>query len=49
MVEENDTNMAAQKRFIADQESEKRRVNARFDEELARLRQLWAQQARGVR
>lgn len=49
MVEENEATTAAQKRFIADQESEKRRVNARFDEELARLRQLWAQQARGVR
>ena len=49
LVEENEASTAAQKRFIADQESEKRRVNARFDEELARLRQLWAQQARGVR
>ena len=44
-VEENDANVAAQKRFIADQETEKKRINKRFDEELARLRQLWAAQA----
>ncbi len=46
LVEENNTNMAAQKRFIQEQESEKKRVNARFDEELAQLRRLWAEQAR---
>ena len=33
---------AIQNRFIADQEEEKRRINARFDEDLQRLRQLWA-------
>jgi hypothetical protein len=43
MAEENSANMAAQKRFIADQEAEKQRINMRFDEELARLRQLWSQ------
>ena len=39
--EENGASIAAQQRFIADQEQEKKRVNQRFDEELAKLRQLW--------
>ena len=34
--------MAVQKRFIADQDAEKKRVNMRFDEELVKLNQLWA-------
>ena len=38
--------VAVQKRFIGEQESEIRRVNARFDEELVRLKQLWLAQAR---
>lgn len=42
-VEENDQQVAAQQRFIASQEEEKARINARYDEELARLRLLWAQ------
>jgi hypothetical protein len=42
-LEENQSNVAAQKRFIADQEVERRRVNQRFDDELAKLRQLWVQ------
>lgn len=33
----------AQQRFIAGQEEEKRRINTRFDEEMVRLRVLWAQ------
>ena len=37
--------MAAQKRFIGEQENEIRRVNTRFDEELVRLRVLWTAQA----
>ena len=37
--------IAIQVRFIADQDAEIKRVNARFDEELVRLKQLWAQQA----
>ncbi len=41
-VDENEMSIASQKRVIADQESEKKRVNARFDEELARLKPLWA-------
>ena len=40
-LEENDSNQATQKRFIAEQDIEKKRVNQRFDEELAKLRQLW--------
>jgi hypothetical protein len=31
-----------QERFIANQELEKKRINTRFDEELARLKVLWA-------
>ncbi len=34
-----------QKRFLAEQEGEKKRINARFDEELATLRKLWALRA----
>lgn len=39
--EENDQQVAAQKRYVANQEEEKKRVNARFDEELAKLKNLW--------
>ena len=45
-VEDNDKQMDVQKRFLADQTQEKQRVNARFDEELAKLKQLWAAQSR---
>lgn len=45
--EDNDQSLAIQAKFIADQDGEKRRVNARFDEELVRLRELWAAQAAG--
>ncbi len=44
-VAEVNNSLAVQGRFIADQDSELRRVNARFDEELIRLQQLWALQA----
>jgi transcriptional regulator of heat shock response len=40
-LEENIQSQAVQKRFIAEQEAEARRVNIRFDDELTRLRQLW--------
>ena len=40
-LEENDTNMAIQQRFVSDQEAARRRVNQRFDDELAKLRQMW--------
>ena len=42
-IEDVDKQLNAQRRFVADQEAEKVRINARFDEELARLRALWAQ------
>ncbi len=45
--EDNDQSLAIQAKFIADQEGEKRRVNARFDEQLMKLRELWAAQAAG--
>lgn len=41
-IEENDHSLEVQKRFIADQESEKQRVNRRFEEELIKLRELWS-------
>jgi hypothetical protein len=37
--------LEVQGRFIADQDAEIARVNARFDEELVALKQLWAQRA----
>jgi Domain of unknown function (DUF4124) len=40
-IEDNDASVAVQKRFIADQESEKKRTDARFDDELVRLKKLW--------
>jgi hypothetical protein len=41
-IEENEGSVAVQKRFVAEQEAEKQRVNTRFEEELTKLRQLWA-------
>ena len=40
-LDENVQSQAVQRRFIQEQEAEIRRVNARFDDELMRLRQLW--------
>ena len=40
-LEENEGNVAVQQHFMAEQDHEKKRVNQRFDEELAKLRQLW--------
>jgi hypothetical protein len=40
-VDDNNTSTTVQKRFIAEQDDEARRVNQRFDDELARLRVLW--------
>ena len=45
-LEDNEKNLAGQRKFIADQEQEKKRVNQRFDVELVRLNQLWAMVAR---
>ena len=42
-IEDNAQQMKVQQRFLADQAQEKQRVTARFDEELVRLRKLWAQ------
>ncbi len=39
---ENEAQITAQKNFVAEQAEEKQRINKRFDEELARLRILWA-------
>lgn len=44
-LEDNERSVVVQRRFIGDQDEEKRRSNARFDEELERLRKLWAQAA----
>ena len=41
-MEENDNSLLLQKRFLADQDAEKLRLNSRFDEELLKLRQLWS-------
>lgn len=41
-IEENGQHIGEQERFIANQEVEKQRLNARFDEELVKLRELWA-------
>lgn len=41
-VEENEASSAVQRKFVQDQEQEKKRVNQRFDEELVKLKQLWA-------
>ncbi|CAM3528394.1 DUF4124 domain-containing protein [Paracidovorax anthurii] len=45
-IAEQEESLAEQRRFIAAQEKEKRRVHQRFDAELAQLRQLWAEQQR---
>ena len=44
-VEDIAESTAVQKRFLGEQDNEIRRINARFDDELARLKQLWAAQA----
>jgi hypothetical protein len=44
-IEENEQQLAGQLRFMASQDEEKARINKRFDEELARLKILWAQAA----
>lgn len=41
-LEDNESSVAVQKRFIGDQDQEKKRVNSRFDEELVKLKELWA-------
>lgn len=46
-IDEIDSGVQAQKRFIADREQELKRISARFDEELERLQPLWAAQSGG--
>ena len=41
-VEESNQSQSVQKKFIAEQEAEARRVNLRFDDELTRLKPLWS-------
>lgn len=43
-VEEVTQSLSVQARFIAEQDTEIKRVNTRFDEELVRLKQLWTTQ-----
>ena len=40
-IDENTENLAVQQRFLVDKQAEIKRVNDRFDAELARLKQLW--------
>jgi len=47
-LDDNNQSAAVQNRFIGEQEDEKKRVNARFDEERTRLRQLWTVDAGGT-
>jgi chromosome segregation ATPase len=42
-IQDNEQAQAAQERYIADQEQEKKRINAQFDQDLAKLKTLWAQ------
>ena len=41
-LEENEASATVQQKFIADQQHEKKRVNQRFDDELVKLRRMWA-------
>jgi chromosome segregation ATPase len=41
-ITENERSVGVQDRFIAEQEAEKKRVNARYDAKLAELQKLWA-------
>ena len=42
-LEDNEHQVVVQQRFVVEQTQEKQRLNARFDEELVKLRQLWGQ------
>jgi len=44
-LDEVNNSLSVQARFIAEQDAEMKRVNSRFDEELVRLKQLWALQS----
>jgi hypothetical protein len=47
-LDEHEAGVAAQQRYLADQQAERQRINQRYDDELARLRQLWAGQGAGA-
>lgn len=47
-LEENNAGVLEQQRFIANQVSEKNRINQRFDEELSRLKQIWGMAGAGA-
>jgi hypothetical protein len=47
-LDDNAKSVAVQNRFIGEQEDEKKRVNARFDEEQARLKPIWAANSTAV-
>lgn len=42
-IDDNERSRVVQEKFVSEQDAEMARVNARFDEELAHLQQLWAQ------
>lgn len=42
-MDDNERSRVVQEKFVSEQDAEMARVNARFDEELVRLQQLWAQ------
>jgi hypothetical protein len=44
-IEENEQQIESQRRFVVNQEAEKQRMNTRYDEELVKLKGLWAQLA----
>ena len=46
-IDENNKSVTVQKQFIAEQDQEKKRVNLRFDEELAKLKPLWVMMGAG--
>lgn len=47
-LEQTEQEQGAQNRFVAEQQIEKQRIDTRFNEELVRLKVLWAQQASPV-
>lgn len=47
-IAENEGDIDEQQRYIAVQQEEKRRVQQRFDNELANLKELWAAEQRGT-
>ena len=48
-IDDNTRNIEAQKRFIVDKQAERKRIDTRYDQELIKLNQLWAQREAPVR